>query len=371
MRRRFNLLLALLAFVLAACGGGHKLTPPSPLIHSGQLSKPACDPKPGQGHLGDCVPHQAGIAPNRFRLLKLPANNGLMCDIYEGDSITSYQTLAQHVTGCIFKAYETNYGQDSHFVRSWNAFKALGKWHSAYLFLRAGDCFAQAQAFVNIVNSVGGFNQPNTGPPVVDSEVPSAAQDTACVVARLEHLTHRQVVIYTAPGTWPGGSHGDALEWAAGYGNYTHSPCIWTCLPVAWQFTDGTFGPFPHQLPGYASPGDISVDYGLSRLVAGPPPDIYAKYPTAVIRPWGVSEHQVVAEWDQLRCRVPRHGAGGPRCHHLMVDLQRLAGRIDFVAHNQRIHGHWVALKRPRWSAFTKQQPLGSRRAGIVARLHP
>lgn len=364
--KRARLLLLVPILALAGCGGPSHQTikPPPPLKQTEQLSSPVCDPPVGRGHTGGCVPHQLNITPRQFAKVKLPPNHGLICDTYEGDNITSYTALAHSVTGCVFKAYETNYRQDSAFVRSWNAFKYLGKWHSAYIFLRAGNCEHEAQVLVSIVNSVGGFNQPNTGPPVVDSEVPSAGQDTACVVARLRQLTGRTPLIYTAPGTWPGGDHAGAEGWYAGYGNYSHSPCVWDCAPKAWQYTDGTFGPFPHTLPGYAGNGDISVDYDMTKLVVQPP-DPYAKYPKAV-RDFGngvtASEYKTVKTWDQRNCKEP---ARRTVCKTTRVHLVLLLGRIYFIAGHKLVHGQWVPISPPNY----KPNDLGSRAAGIRGRL--
>lgn len=245
------------ALSLTACGGTAK--PQRAMRH---LNYPICSPTPGSGHMGICAPRQLGLAKN----VKLPANQGLICDEYEGNTIYSWSIASKHIVGCILKAYEVNYREDAKFAQNWNSLASLHVWHAAYLFDRAGDCSTIAHTYVNIVNSVGGFNKPYVGPPIIDAEVPNAVQNVACLVTTLEFLTHRQVVIYTAPGTWSGGGHGDALQWAAGYGNYSHSPCIWTCASIAWQYTDGVYGPYPHQIPGI-QPGDISVSYGFQNLV--------------------------------------------------------------------------------------------------------
>jgi hypothetical protein len=70
------------------------------------------------------------------------------------------------------------------------------------------------------------------------------------------------VVIYAGTGTWPGGPNDGLPLWIASYGS--SFGCLWTCKPVAWQFTDGHFG-IPVFVPGIGQ-DDVSVDYGLTKL---------------------------------------------------------------------------------------------------------
>ncbi len=90
----------------------------------------------------------------------------------------------------------------------------------------------------------------------------SISAEGAFIVARLkaEHLTINHVVIYTAPGTWPGGSSDGLSTWEAAYTGTTTRPALpYGGSVLAWQYTDS----------GYTAGlgyGDLSVDYGLLKL---------------------------------------------------------------------------------------------------------
>jgi hypothetical protein len=90
----------------------------------------------------------------------------------------------------------------------------------------------------------------------------SISAESAFIVARLkaEHITINHVVIYTAPGTWPGGSNGGLNTWEAAYTGTTTRPALpYSGGVLAWQYTDS----------GYTAGlgyGDLSVDYGLLKL---------------------------------------------------------------------------------------------------------
>lgn len=261
-----------LAVALTGCGGGGSghsntstsstSTTPTPTPHNVVAPGPvSC--KPGQGHMGCATPHQVGLTAQKLE--KLPANQGLIPDVYEGNADPNFAAAKGHVVGVILKAWE--YRADSKFVARWKALTRLGIWHAAYIF-QHNDC-AQDVNYVKLVDSVGGFKQPNVGPPIIDAEVPDAAAGLPCAVNTLKKLTGRTPIEYTSPGSNPSSFHAN-LEWAAGYGNYAHCPVIWTSQCIAWQYTDGRFGPFPHSVPGFA-PGDISASYGIQKLVYSKP----------------------------------------------------------------------------------------------------
>lgn len=368
MKRAFLPLLAVLA--LAGCGSSqttHHVRHATASAPSPQITAPAqCNPAPGQGHLGVCVTQPAASSLRVGPGATLGTSLRYLPDVYEGTGGINWG--AAHSRGlyaAIVKAFEVNYRQDGQFANSWHQLAALHLWHAAYLFVRAGNCTAIADTYVNIVKSAGGWDQ-FAGPPILDVEVPGANGNNLvpCLISRIQHDTGiSTVIVYTAPGTWPGGPSNNAPLWIATYGS--SFGCIWTCHPVAWQFTDGRFGPSPHAVYGLPA-GDVSVDYGISSMLAhpAPPPDPYAIYPKTVFQFLNgkvhASEYYTVKGWDNARCLNPVKRTVCKATHY---HLQLLQDRIWFVAH------HTADLKRTVAKARWGVNDLGARFAGISHRL--
>ena len=258
------LLLGTLVAALAGCGhqAAHGIsTPaarPAPVLLAGPQS---CNPPEGTGRPGVCNPKTVGAGK--------PVSIGgrLVPDVSSYQGHPNWGTAKRYISGAIVKAGEGAGYTDPTFAYNWGTLRRLGVWHTAYYFVRNTSCQVQVSRFVAIVRSSGGFD---SGPPVLDVEVPLSPGLVPCLVAGIETATHRRAIIYTAPGTWPGGGHGDALLWVASYGS---SPgCVWTCAHVAWQFTGDGLGPSPHSLPGVGSSIDISTDNGITRLTSHPVP---------------------------------------------------------------------------------------------------
>ena len=178
--------------------------------------------------------------------------------------VSSYQghpdwALARsHITAAVAKAYE--YTQDPDF--SWNiaTLKALHIPWAAYDFVRS----CSAAGFIAVLRSVGG---PTSLPPVLDEEVPAANGCTATLEAQIWQAFHRHAIEYTSPGTQPAGAGaGSPLLWIADFG--PSYPCLWTCHPVGWQFASPPYRYY--FIPGLGY-GDVSIDYGLSKLLPAPP----------------------------------------------------------------------------------------------------
>ena len=164
------------------------------------------------------------------------------------------------ISGAVVKAYE--YAPDPDFSYNAAALSRLGVRWGAYLFVRGcgyGPAFANTVAPWAARLSVL----------VLDMEVP-AAKGCAPTLYRTVHaaLPRVPVVIYSGPGTWPGGSNARLDVWVAAYGP-SHPPCLFTChvgassaqTILAWQLTDGRYG-FRMYVPGIGY-GDVSLDYGM------------------------------------------------------------------------------------------------------------
>lgn len=164
-----------------------------------------------------------------------------------------------HITGGVAKAFE--YRQDPDFAYNVAALKRLGLPWAAYDFVRS----CNAAGFIAALRSVGG---PTSMPPVLDEEVPAANGCTYTLAHQIFTAFHRWPIEYTSPGTEPSGAGAENLAlWIADFG--PSFPCLWTCHPVAWQFASPPF--VYYRIPGLGY-GDVSIDYGMTKLVVKPKP---------------------------------------------------------------------------------------------------
>lgn len=265
--RRALIAAAVCALTLVGCGGTATTTHHLSTAKLHTMAAPSqCVPAPGQGHMGVCATQPGNPALRATSPVLITAPHGLLYDLYEGNYANCSAPLAQAkgiLAGVIIKAYE--YRPDHCFARYWHELAALHIWHAAYVF--AHSCW-QAQAFVSTIKAAGGWDA-FAGPNIVDAEVADAFGSVACLSPQIRSLSHVATVVgYTAPGTWPGGGNGGDPLWVADYG--LNFGCVWTCHPVAWQYTDGSFGPFPHSVGPFH--GDLSVNYGLGQILAHPTP---------------------------------------------------------------------------------------------------
>jgi hypothetical protein len=258
MKRALCLAVVLL---LAGCAGATHTTSSIPATTTAATG-PArvCSPQPGAGRMGVCVPKPKGLGPPRAVAGRL----GVDVSSYQGRP--DWQVAKRHIVWAIVKAAEGGYGQDSSFAYNWRQLRRLKVPHSAYYFARPGSCTAQADEFVAVVDRAGGFD---SLPPVLDAEVADTGGRFAdCFIRRAaSRARFAQGIVYTSPGTWGGGTP-HAHLWVATYGN--SFGCVWTCSPVAWQFTGDNAGPSPHSIPGVGAGIDISQDRGLLRLQRAP-----------------------------------------------------------------------------------------------------
>lgn len=240
-------------------GGSHVLPPPN-------HTQTVCAPDDGGGVMGVCL-HRARPTVGPPRTLHGP----FVVDVSEFQGRPNWRAARWHISGAVVRVADMVTGHpDRSLAYNWKTLDRLHVWHAAYAFLRPGNCTAEGVRAVNYVNAVGGLH---SGPLIADSEVPMSSTCTTDFTRTVErHTKWRVCVIYSAKGTWPGGYHDGCSEWDAAYGPVPG--CIWTCARVAWQFTDGELGPFPHRVPGISGPVDISADTGLTGILrrSGPSP---------------------------------------------------------------------------------------------------
>ena len=240
------------------------------------------------------------------------------------------------ICGAIFKMGEYSTDPDAQYNAQ--ALQSLHIWNAGYWFIRNTGCANEANQIINTARWLG------VKVVVNDIEVGEAYGYAACLVPA-ERSAGLIPVNYTAPGTWPGGpGYGNAPLWQAEYGPTLHP--FWQPV-VAWQCSDGEFGCVTY-VPGVGY-GDVSVDYGITRLGAAPPPDPFAIFPT---RP--VNERSTLLHY--LGARI--HCTGYRRCfdsHHrnLARYLDGLRGALAYDAHRIAwLASHvWGTKRHPNWKA--------------------
>lgn len=255
------------------------------------------------------------------------------------------------ISMAVVKAGE--YKEDPDFAWNVGQLKTLGIPWAPYWFVRNTGCAHEGAEIVSVVKSVGGLT---SLPVVLDEEVPEALGYTVCLADAVHAAFGRWPIIYTAPGTWPGGANGNLNLWIADYG--PGFPCMWTCHPVAWQFASPPF--VDYFIPGIGT-GDVSVDYGFSKLL---PPGVlhhYSRFASGRFSSrWGVlNERSVVEHYDGARQHPAKYKT---YLRKLEAELKYLADRDWAVAHHQLVHG------KPSWGLYHRGwrfQQLSKRSKGL------
>lgn len=331
------LLLVALALALASCGSSTSTTTTT-------TTAPAPAPSPalaglcpaGHSHMG-CALDGAKLAPKLSA--KLPSGPRFP-DVSSYQGHPNWAEAKPFISMAVAKAGE--YQEDPDFVWNVEQFKQLGiKW-SAYWFVRNTGCTHESAQIVSVLRSVGG---PTSLPPVLDMEVPEARDYATCLADAIHTAFNRWPIIYTAPGTWPGGANDNLPLWIADYG--PSFPCIWTCHPVAWQFASPPF--VDVSIPGIGV-ADVSVDFGFSKLTPVPPrpadPHHYSRFVNGKFHTnrWGVlSERSVVEHYDGARQHTAKYKT---YLRKLRAELRYLADRDYAIAHKDKVNG------KPSWGKY-------------------
>lgn len=264
MFRRFWPLLAVL--LVAGCGGSphHAKTSVTGSTGStGRTAAAACPP--GQSFMGCAAPLQVGTT----RALGAAPAGCKFPDVssYQGHpnwaAVKAWQLAAHCPAGGVFKLGE--YVQDPDASYNAGQLHALGMAAVGYWFVRNTGCAHEAAQIRAIADAL------QITVVALDMEVPEASGYAPCLTADIRggFGPHIDILIYTGPGTWPGGSSAGLPVWVADYGP-SSPPSMFGERPIAWQETDGHFGS-PIDFPGI---GDVdgSIDYGLLNLAAPKPP---------------------------------------------------------------------------------------------------
>ena len=331
----------LLSIALALAGCGSTTTVTKTVTKTLTTPAPAAKCPPGASYMGCAsgVSAKSSATAPVGAVVKTPASAPLGCKIADTSQWQGHPNWAAakpYLCGGIAKAGE--YVEDPDFVYSYTTLRALGMWHTSYWFVRNTGCVAEAQHYIAVLRSVGYTHDALAGPPVLDMEVREAAGYAFCLASQLHAALGVWPEIYTAPGTWPGGSNAGLGLWIADYGS--GFPCMWTCHPVAWQFASPPFVYFYVRGLGYQ---DESVNYSFTSL--RPFAVNYGVFLNTVFRFGSVrlNERLTVERFDKHHTYV------------LRAYLHLLAGRIAHVAlfnsnGTRRRHPAWgVANRGPRY----------------------
>jgi hypothetical protein len=312
--RRLAAAAILATLTIVGCGGTTTKTvtksTPVTQLPSGPHS---CTPREGEGVPGVCTPLPPSLTPPNPQTPKtVPptrARTAYVPDVSYFQGHPSWATAKSHISGAIVRVADGNFN-DPAFAYNWHELRRLHIWHATYFFVRPGNCAAEADRAVALVKAQGGFD---SGPLIADAEVPLNYGCAAAFVREAKRRTGLPEVIYTAPGTWAGGPHGNALLWVASYG--PRPGCVWTCSHVAWQFTDGLIGPYPHCTPGIGC-DDISTDNGITKLGKKPEPTPAQKraakrHSLVAHKALIVTLHKLI---DKHHCRKGQHAM--PKSYH-------------------------------------------------------
>lgn len=371
MKRLLGLLIALTtAIVVAACGGGHTTTvtrtvtapaPPSSVkAPAPSIYQPAPSSCPvGKSYMG-CSTSTTGTTPPRLMLAPAPAGTKV-------PDVSNYQgrpnwpaAKAWGLKGAIFKIGESDNYIDSSASYNNAQLKTLGIPRAGYWFVRPVSCSAEGAKLEAEAKALGLTRV------IADEEVAGISGYAQCLNPYARAATGHDLLVYRSAGNNYDSTLPSADCWVASYGPSKPPACSGRALK-AWQFTDGRYG-YPLYIPGVGT-GDVSVDYGLIKLITGAKPKPKPKTLTqklsltrldATVRHFGkdkAQERNTALTYLKAGCvRSLVHGKRTGRyvrkvCLSSVAHLQKLQKRLT------NIHAH---LHVP-WSKPKKPSPMGGR----------
>lgn len=306
------LLACLIAVAICACGGSTSssisTTTPSPAPQSALC--PA-----GTGFMG-CSLSKTGPT---FGPRIAPPAGPKFPDVssFQGHPDWAAAKSQSHIAGAVIKAGEfTHEDPDA----AWNAaqLKRLGIPFAVYWFDRPISCGSEGAAIEQVAKSLGARLV------IIDQEVSGIQGHYACLSPFVRAVTGQGPLVYRSASNDFDTSANNAPCWVAAYGPASAPAC--NGRPIAWQFTDGTFGPVV-SIAGIGR-DDVNVDMGLLARIAPPGPKVlggkqhYERYPEAPARPH--RERPSVQGWDSQHCTNPvRRQACRVTRSHLAYDLGR------------------------------------------------
>lgn len=223
--------------------------------------------------MGCSMEARGATAAARTSLAMTPAPVGpKFPDVSAWQGHPNWAAAKPMIEGAIVKAGEA-YFQDPDYVWNVHTLNSLRLPWIPYWFVRPSvNCLTEANDFVQAIRAVGGTPVRRA---VLDIEVPGLSGYAACMDNVIDSSLGFHAIIYSSPGTWPGGSTAGLNLWVAAYGA-SAPPCLAGVCNVAvagrqsilaWQYTDGAYGPVTY-IPGIGNI-DVSLDYG--HIFSSPP----------------------------------------------------------------------------------------------------
>lgn len=297
------LVTAIIALITAIANNGDNITKIVHTLSPGQKAaiqrsiatapNPACNPPLGSGKMGVCAPPTAPLNP----LLGAPrVLHGLL-----GVDVSSYQGCG-NLSGVSFAFVKLN---ESTGYRNASASCTARQARSrrvplgAYDFLRPGRTSPEAEAatFVSMYRALG-----LRGPAVADVEATVLSPaGTRGYVSRWHSYVARHLkatrINYTGVWFWNprvGGPAGSSNLWVSSYANTFYRPAGFRSALV-WQYSDGTYGPYPH-IHGYDSNIFLGSRSKLNAVFRGGP----------VKRPISKANRKLCGKLNRLRSKHSR-----------------------------------------------------------------
>lgn len=334
------IMAALVAMIaLAGCGGS---AAPVKKLAPALLATPNCPV--GAAFMGcatGAARHPAHAAQFRTATdsVVAPTPGCIFPDVSQWQGHLDWQAAAAHICGAAAKSGEGDHGQDPDFAWNVSQFRALHIPWAAYFFVR--EC-SDGPQFVAELNGVQFHGDRDALRPVLDMEVRSAFNCAVPMADAIHSAFGVWPIIYTAPGTWPGGNSGGLDVWEADYTLGARAPFNLAGPVIAWQRYSPPFTLFPVQGLGTIDESiDLAGFTGQLAFPAPPPkPNPFLIYPARGILLYGqrVSERRTVERWWARGCENPVERSV---CKTTRLHLEWFAGRLYTLAHKDKDLGEF------------------------------
>ena len=337
MKRLLGAVAAVCLLVLALAGcGAH---------HAGVKAPPAAK-LPAATQTTGCPVNHATMGcsltqPSGSRQLSfgVPAGSRFP-DVSSYQGHPNWAAAKKSISGAVFKIGEGSGYIDPDAAYNNAALASLGIPRVGYWFVRPDGCSAQGARLEAEAKTLG------LKLVVLDEEVPGISGYAACLNWYVKVATGHDAVVYRSAGNNYDSSSPGLTCWVAAYGP-SHVPACSHRAIKGWQMTDGVYG-FPTYIPGVGT-GDVSIDYGLFKLLPQPKPaDPFPRAPND-LRTFGKPPHRVSAREHAALVTWRSHSCANPVrrtvCETARADDLLLARRIYVIASDHgklgRGHRHW------------------------------
>jgi hypothetical protein len=316
-------LLCVFLVALAACGAT-SVTRPLTIRAPEKSAAVRCPPQTAVMGCADGVAAKPTPPPPGKVGVTAPVTGCIYPDVSQWQGHPDWAAAAGHICAGVAKAGETV--EDPDFAWNVATLRALHIPWGAYWFVSA--C-GEGPAFVRVLDSVHFKGDLDALRPVLDMEIPAARGCAVPMAAAIHKAFGIEPDIYTAPGTWPGGSSDGLPVWEADYGP------VLGALPFAAHVVGWQEWSPPYRF--LFEPGLGYIDESLSRGYAAErafPANPLAIYPvTRFLLAGGIraSERGTMSTWRAARCADP---VRRPVCRSSRSHARLLKARLWYVAHH-------------------------------------